>query len=212
MFAIVSNDQVLTIDANISPESVSFIEEHLDKHWTAIFTHEHFDHISGINLLRQKTDVTIISSEQSSKNFSHTRRNMSAHYEALFVMRDSATQELARSIVPNGYTAKEADVQFSGELSFTWQNIPISLYSTPGHTKGSACICIAKTNLFTGDTLVNGFPAITKLPGGSRQDYANIALPFIQSQPENTIVFPGHGDIALITKFEAWQKENSAEQ
>ncbi len=203
MFALVCDDDVLAIDANISPEGLEFIHKHAAKNWIAIFTHEHFDHISGLNTLRDECGrVTVIASAQSSANFAHMRRNMSAHYDALFVMKDEETQALARSIVPNGYQAAPADFRFSGTLEFDWHGLSVKLQSTPGHTKGSICILVNETHIFTGDTLVNGFPAVTKLPGGSRKDYQEFALPFLNSLPEDALIYPGHGEIAPLREID----------
>lgn len=203
MFALVCDNDVLAIDTNISPEGLEFIQQHASKNWTAIFTHEHFDHISGLNTLREKCNrVTVIASVQSSANFAHMRRNMSAHYDALFVMKDEKTQELARSIVPNGYQAAPADFRFTGTLEFDWHGLSVKLQSTPGHTKGSICILVNETHIFTGDTLVNGFPAVTKLPGGSRKDYQEFAIPFLNSLPQTALIYPGHGEIAPLSEID----------
>ena len=203
MFALVCENDVLAIDANISPNAKEFVKRHASKKWVAIFTHEHFDHISGINFLRESCDqVIVFASEQSSANFAHMRRNMSAHFDALFVMKDEETQALARSIVPNGYQAAPADYRFSGTLEFDWHGLNIKLQSTPGHTKGSICILVNQTHIFTGDTLVNGFPAVTKLPGGSRKDYQEFALPFLNSLPNDALIYPGHGEIAPISEID----------
>lgn len=201
MYALVDQNEVLAIDTNISSDSLSFIDNHAADLWTAIFTHEHFDHISGLNTIREKCSCKCIASIQSSENFGNMRKNMSAHYDALFIMRDEETQALARSIVPNGYQAQPADIRFSGTMEFEWHGLYFKLQSTPGHTKGSICIVCNETHIFTGDTLVDGFPSVTKLPGGSKSDFEKYAIPFINSLPKDAIIYPGHGEINPLRNF-----------
>lgn len=47
--------------------------------------------------------------------------------------------------------------------------------------------------LFSGDSLVTGYPTITRLPGGSKREYAENTLPYLQSLNSELLVYPGHG-------------------
>lgn len=86
-----------------------------------------------------------------------------------------------------------------GEI-FTIGNIEIVAIATPGHTPGSICYAIDNADvIFSGDTLFEGGPGATHFPGG---DHATI-LASIQEKlfacfPDNTIVFPGHGEPTTI--------------
>ena len=56
--------------------------------------------------------------------------------------------------------------------------------------------------MFTGDTIVDGKRIITKLPGGSRKDYAEITKPYLESLDLDIIVFPGHGKEKRLQEFD----------
>ena len=51
--------------------------------------------------------------------------------------------------------------------------------------------------VFTGDSLVNGYDTITRLPGGSKKDFNSITKPYLDSLSDDTLIMPGHGDWAL---------------
>lgn len=67
---------------------------------------------------------------------------------------------------------------------------------TPGHTPGSVCFLNSK-HLFSGDTLFKGSVGRTDLPGGSMKQL-NKSLARLKQLPEDTNVYPGHGESTSI--------------
>ena len=63
----------------------------------------------------------------------------------------------------------------------------------PGHSKGSNIIIINDSFVFTGDSLMNDNPIITRFPGSDHKKYVNYTLPILESLDRNLYVFPGHG-------------------
>lgn len=67
-----------------------------------------------------------------------------------------------------------------------------NIIETPGHTKESRTFYFEKNNImFTGDFIFNSGIGRTDL-GGSDQDMKS-SLEMINSYPDNTIIYPGHG-------------------
>ncbi len=67
-----------------------------------------------------------------------------------------------------------------------------NIIETPGHTKESRTFYFEKNNImFTGDFIFNRGIGRTDL-GGSDQDMKS-SLEMINSYPDNTIIYPGHG-------------------
>lgn len=66
------------------------------------------------------------------------------------------------------------------------------------HTDGDSAVMFSKANvLHTGDLFFNGrFPYIDLESGGTVQGYMDSAKKLIASIDQNTIIIPGHGDIA----------------
>lgn len=74
--------------------------------------------------------------------------------------------------------------------------IPFSVFHTPGHTPGSVCL-LAEDALFTGDTLFAGSCGRTDFPGGDARAMRD-SLRKLKEFPEETRVFPGHGQDTTI--------------
>ena len=47
--------------------------------------------------------------------------------------------------------------------------------------------------VFTGDYLIYGEEEITRLKGGSTEDYNSIARPVLEAIPQGRKIYPGHG-------------------
>ena len=70
---------------------------------------------------------------------------------------------------------------------------------TPGHTPGSISLYMPLENkVIAGDTLFQGSIGRTDLPGGDTAQIARSIRGKLYTLPENTIVFPGHGDTTTI--------------
>jgi len=80
------------------------------------------------------------------------------------------------------------------EISFG--NISLKVLHTPGHTPGSLCFLIGK-HLISGDTIFPGSPGKTKSPADLKQIIESITSK-IFVLPEDTEIYPGHGDSTLL--------------
>ena len=77
-------------------------------------------------------------------------------------------------------------------------NREIRVLSTPGHTDGAVCLLTGR-HLFSGDTLFPGGPGKTRSPEALRQIIDSITRKLL-ALPDNTAVYPGHGDDTTIGK------------
>ena len=76
-YVIIKNKNALIIDVIESNEFFEVIND--CESVSIILTHSHFDHIYGLNKLRDlKPDITVYSSEKCSENIGNVHRNMSA--------------------------------------------------------------------------------------------------------------------------------------
>jgi len=86
---------------------------------------------------------------------------------------------------------KDGDNVLLGQLKF-------DVLHTPGHTPGSLCF-LTGTHLISGDTLFPGGPGKTWSPGAFRQIVESITGK-IFVLPDETSVYPGHGDTTTLKK------------
>lgn len=72
--------------------------------------------------------------------------------------------------------------------------------NTPGHTSDSISFYFKEDNvLFSGDFLFNGAIGRTDLPTGNMREMIS-SLKLMRVLPENTLVYPGHGESTMLNK------------
>ena len=74
----------------------------------------------------------------------------------------------------------------------------LSVLHTPGHTPGSLCFKLGRY-LFSGDTLFSGGPGRTRTPADFKQIFEAISSKILVL-PDDTLIFPGHGDSTTLKK------------
>lgn len=80
----------------------------------------------------------------------------------------------------------------------------LRVINTPGHTPGSVCFYSEEDKLlFTGDTLFAGAMGRTDFPGGDEL-LINESLKRLTQLPQDTKVFPGHGEFTTIKNEKKW--------
>lgn len=194
MYIILENEKALVIDPCISEEALTLLNENDIEEILILLTHEHYDHISGVNWLRENcSSVEVLCSDKCAAALPKPSKNLSIYWEILFMGKDEETREYVRNMNIQPYSC-EADRKFEGEYEMSWEGHSLFLKETPGHSEGSICVLLDERALFSGDSLVNGHPTITRLPGGSKKEYAEITLPYLQSLNPELLVYPGHGN------------------
>ncbi|MGN0666504.1 MAG: MBL fold metallo-hydrolase [Huintestinicola sp.] len=202
MYMIMNGSEAAVIDPVNTSEALDFMLEKGIRRVHAVLTHEHFDHISGTDMLCRNFDTTIYISKMSAPNAADPSKNHSDKTDVL-KMFNPDFKEKTGTVEPFFCIA---DITFDDRFELTFGNNKLTLVRTPGHTAGSICIILNDRYLFSGDTLLDT-PTITRLPGGSRRSFSEETLPFLRSLKEHIkIVFPGHGRTGtleeLLEKYE----------
>ena len=144
----------------------------------AIFlTHGHFDHVSAVEALREATGCAL----WMHKGDYNLRPNPTV--DSLFPLHDKELGEVS--------FCDEGDVICAAGLTFT-------VYSTPGHSRGSVCYRAEKV-LLSGDTLFAGGCGRTDLPGGD-PEVIFMSLADLSELEDDITVFPGHGDPTILAR------------
>ncbi len=107
--------------------------------------------------------------------------------------------------VPVGIGTDDADglprppqLDLKDGMVIKFGNQEMTVLDTPGHTDGATCFLIGK-HLFSGDTLFPGGPGKTRSPEALQQVIDSITKKLLVL-PDDTAVYPGHGDDTTIGK------------
>ena len=143
----------------------------------ALNTHGHFDHLLGVDFLREKYGAQLAMS--SKDEFLLKGASVSAE---LFGVKADALPEAI-------------DVDLEGKESIKFGNTELKIIPTPGHTPGHVAFFEPESKvLFTGDTLFRESIGRTDLPGG---DYSWIMRSIIENilpLGDDVKIYPGHGE------------------
>jgi hydroxyacylglutathione hydrolase len=181
LISVIDVNNVIVVDPgdNKLEDLIKYLEKNNLLVEYIIFSHEHYDHIAGGLLLKQKYNCKLIASEECAQYVIDPKKNLSIFYDG------------------KPYVSPEIDITIE-ELNYLlhWNTLTIHFFKTPGHSKGSICFYF-NNYLFTGDTLIHGNTTVTNLPGGNKQ-LLEESLTLIRNyiNPHTTIL-PGHKDIFI---------------
>lgn len=137
-------------------------------------THEHFDHILGVNFLRENfPDIEVIASMKTSERLSNPKKNLAIFHNQINLV------------------VKNADILVE-EGPYKMIGLEFEIFNTPGHTDSSISLKI-NNSFFSGDFLLQGTRVVTNLPTGSKKDYQQ-SLEKYKNMLKGIKVFPGHGE------------------
>lgn len=185
------NQEAILFDVSDYSRVRNIIQENKLKIKYVILSHGHFDHISGLNQLRQENDCKVISTNSCSKVLGNPRKNLSRYKRIIW---PDATDGLE-------VVCKEADITFESEMKIYWSKHEILIFQTKGHSDDSCCMMIEES-LFSGDTILNNLYDIFRIPGADRDEFYRttfLALKKIMQLHPKMIVYPGHGEIMKLT-------------
>lgn len=176
-YLLTDNNEAVLIDCSeVKPELLNALDGLKLKY--ILLTHGHFDHVLGVNRMREKTGAKVLVNKADVE-----RMEESANIMETFGVSGIATPKADDFI-------KDGDILKFG-------NTEIKVIGTPGHTEGGVCYLIGD-KLFSGDTLFKNSVGRTDLPGG---DFAKLSKSIknnLFNLEENTTVYPGHGPTTSI--------------
>lgn len=162
-----------------------------------LLTHEHCDHMAGLEALRRRwPGAQVVCSAACNEGIQSRRQNMSLMMEVYLSFRGKPGVSYAP------FVCRPAEVAYDLRWETMWRGHRLTAQALPGHTPGSACIGLDGERVFTGDYLIPGEEVILRLPGGDEGDYRRSARPFLAGLPLGMAICPGHGAPYTLTEKE----------
>lgn len=144
-----------------------------------LLTHGHFDHIMGVNELKEAAGVKVYASKYEEELCNSAQLNCSDQIGRPYTVKVDATLD----------DGEEIDIA----------GIKVKLIYTPGHTIGSSCYLFEEDKiLIAGDTLFLGSCGRTDLPTGSGGTLDRSLKEKLMRLDDDIQVYPGHGDKTTI--------------
>lgn len=178
-------------------------------------THGHFDHVMGIESLKNRwPEIKIAIHKEDSNCIGSNSKEIQSKF--LFSMGPGAIELVnAMSSLPSADIILEDGMSFDKYIDSDFLNSFIKKYNldisselifkelakwkvihTPGHTKGSVCFYnSSESKLISGDTIFYGTYGRTDLYGGSEKEIFTSIRNLLKSIPGDTLVYPGHDRI-----------------
>ena len=165
-----------------------------------ILTHEHCDHLWGVNEIRAAfPNVQVVAQEYCSEAIGDSKRNKAKQYHIYATLRfgESYQNEEARN---RKYSCTPAEIKFEKKLKFAWHDYSLELSHAPGHSPGSVLINMKNVGVFSGDSILQE-ETFLKFDGGDEDAFNSLTLPQISTISDETVIFPGHGDVFLMREW-----------
>lgn len=143
-----------------------------------LLTHGHLDHIGAVDELRDTLGAKVGIHAMDAEMLTNGQKNLSAYMGSSIEM-------------------KPADVLLEDGQTLTVGKMAIKVIATPGHTLGGVSF-LTSEGLISGDTLFDGSIGRTDFPGGSMEQIIDSIKQKLLVLPEETRVYPGHGDTTTI--------------
>lgn len=169
--------ETAVVDPSLSEDSL--IEKIKDKNVKYILiTHGHFDHIGGVNLVKEHTGAKVVIHKEDEEMLCDPKKNYGTKSDPIC-----------------------ADILVEDGSELMLGNKKITVLHTPGHTKGGVCYIFNEDRiLFSGDTLFRLTAGRTDLYGGNARTEL-MSLAKIGELEGDYQVYPGH-DSATTLEFE----------
>jgi len=147
-----------------------------------LLTHAHFDHIGGIDEVRDFYRIPVYVHKQEEKWLEDPALNGSQFFT-----------------VVEPFKAKPADFIIKNEEKMAIADFKFFVYHTPGHSPGSVSYYFENEGVvISGDALFQGSIGRTDLPGGNQAQLLKSIHDKLLTLPEETYVLSGHGPVTTI--------------
>lgn len=196
MYIIIEGRKAVVFDPCEDIEAISLFNKKNVEKLTILLTHEHHDHVTGVNMLKKNNNCDVICQKKCCEALFRGWRRAPALTAMVLLQKDREDgghryRDFMEGFVPFNIIA---NITFERETFFSIGELPFRAVSTPGHSPGSSCYMLFDKIVFTGDSLLQNEQVIIRFKDSNADEYKKVTLPFLCSLPSDTIIMPGHGD------------------
>lgn len=188
-YIVESGSEAVIIDPGFCEKKIAdYITQNPNKVRYIMLTHGHFDHVSAVGYVKEKSGAVVLISANDEKGLYDDEFNLSDSFVGLYPAADCTLR---------------ADLLIDDGDEFPFGNTKIKVLATPGHSKGSVCFLIDDC-LFSGDTIFRCSIGRTDFPGSDLGDMM-MSLDRLKTLDDGMTVYPGHGEKTTI----GFEKQNN---
>lgn len=162
-------------------------------------THEHCDHLWGMNQIRKVYGCPLIATTAASLAIQSPKTNRAKEHHIYMTLRFGSAY--AQESGAPDYFCEKAEIEYEDRYCLEWHGNRLFFKCAPGHSEGSCIIKINDNTLIVGDTLLKGEKTFTRFEGGNEKMLRSNTLPYIRTFSENIRILPGHGEEFLLKDY-----------
>lgn len=151
-------------------------------------THEHYDHISGVNYWKKRSEAKVFCTEACGKNIQNPTVNLSRFFSVFCELQTWVSLLEIPQVEP--YICM-ADEIVDDTTILKWLGHEIKVIACPGHSEGGCCYLLDDSCLFSGDSILKDGSVNFHFPGGSKKDWY-CSKEKLSELPEEIKIYLGH--------------------
>jgi len=139
--------------------------------------------------------------KETSPKFILMTHNHPDHTGALLELHSRLGVPVCAHRLDSGKLPLPPEIELEDGERVSFGKAQIKVLFTPGHTPGSLCF-LTEHYLFSGDTIFPGGPGKTGSPENFKKIICSIRTRIL-TLPDETLVYPGHGEPTVLTRAKA---------